>query len=164
MDPVGNLNAFEIELETQRGSGEFLDRFKASDWFLDDLVLTPVNALPKAQRRAQCLAAQASLTARIRAYQPLAIVSIMRSIGDIVDEAAVAACGDVPRYVVPSPGNGQQRRFLEAMARIVPAFHGLSEAHRPDPRSKRGIARGLGGSFERQSNVWKCPKSRRRRR
>ena len=104
------------------GSGEFLDRFKASGWFLDDLVLTPVNALPKAQRRAQCLAAQASLTERIREYQPLAIVSIMRSIGNIVNEAAVAACGDVPRYVVPFPGNGQQRRFLDAMARIVPAL------------------------------------------
>jgi hypothetical protein len=54
-------------------------------------VLTPVNALPKAQRVAKCLAAQASLTERIRDYQPLAIVSIMRSIGDIVSEAAVAA-------------------------------------------------------------------------
>jgi hypothetical protein len=88
------------------GSGEFLDRFKVWGWFLDDLVLTPVNALPKAERRAKCLAAQASPTERIRAYQPLAIVSLMRSIGDIVNEAAVAACGDVPRYVVPFPGNG----------------------------------------------------------
>lgn len=45
-----------------------------------------------------------------------------RGIGDIVNEAAVAACGDVPRYVVPFPGNGQQWRFLDAMARIVPAL------------------------------------------
>jgi hypothetical protein len=62
------------------GSGDFLDRFKALGWFLDDLVLTPVNALPKAQRRAKCLAAQSSLSERIREYQPLAIVSIMRGI------------------------------------------------------------------------------------
>ena len=33
------------------GSGEFLDRFKAWGWFLDDLVLTPVNNL-KNQRSA----------------------------------------------------------------------------------------------------------------
>jgi hypothetical protein len=104
------------------GSGDFLDRFKAWGWFLDDLVLTPVNALPKTLRRSKCLAAQASLTEHIRAYQPLAIVSIMRAIGDIVNEAAVAACSDAPRYVVPFPGNGQQRRFLDAMARIIPTL------------------------------------------
>ena len=28
-------------------SGKFFDRFKASGWFLDDLVLTPVNAPPE---------------------------------------------------------------------------------------------------------------------
>jgi len=48
-------------------SGVFLERFKALGWFLDDLVLTPVNAMPKAQRMTKCLAAQASLTERIRA-------------------------------------------------------------------------------------------------
>ena len=94
--------------------------FKALGWFLDDLVLTPVNALPKAQRMTKSLAARASLAERIRGYQPLAIVSVMRGIGDIVNEAAVAAGSDAPRYVVPFPGNGQQRRFLDAMARIVP--------------------------------------------
>ena len=95
-------------------------RFKALGWFLDDLVLTPVNALPKAQRMTKSQRLGASLAERIRGYQPLAIVSVMRGIGDIVNEAAVAAGSDAPRYVVPFPGNGQQRRFLDAMARIVP--------------------------------------------
>jgi hypothetical protein len=63
------------------GSGQFLDRFKALGWFLDELVLTAVNALPKAQRMTKCLAARASLAERIRAYQPLATVSVMRGIG-----------------------------------------------------------------------------------
>jgi hypothetical protein len=112
------------------GSGEFLDRFKASGWFLDDLVLTPVNNLKNpAERSAKCLAAQPSLAERIRAYQPLAIVSIMRGIGDIVNEAAVAAGSDAPRFVVPFHGNGQQRRFLDAMARIVPALPRAGEPH-----------------------------------
>ncbi len=36
------------------GSGNFLDRFKALGWFLDDLVLTPVNNLKNpAERKAQ---------------------------------------------------------------------------------------------------------------
>jgi len=59
------------------------------------------------------------LIKRIRAYQPLAIVSVMRGIGNIVNEVAIAAGSDSPRYVVPFPGNGQQRCFLDAMARIM---------------------------------------------
>jgi hypothetical protein len=69
---------------------------------------------------AHCKNFQASLTERIRAYQPLAIASIMRSIGDIVNEAAIAAGSNAPRYAVPFPGMGQQTRFRDQMARIVP--------------------------------------------
>ena len=32
------------------GDGDFLDRFKAYGWYLDDLVLEPVNHLTPAQR------------------------------------------------------------------------------------------------------------------
>ena len=49
--------------------------------------------------------------------------------GDIVNEAAVAAGSDAPRYVVPFPGMGQQRRFLEALARVVPALPRAGEPH-----------------------------------
>ena len=36
-------------------SGDFLERFKAYGWYLDDLVLTPVNKLTKSERRQKCL-------------------------------------------------------------------------------------------------------------
>jgi hypothetical protein len=36
------------------GNGDFLERFKAYGWYLDDLVLTPVNHLPKSQRKREC--------------------------------------------------------------------------------------------------------------
>jgi hypothetical protein len=42
-------------------SGNFLDRFKAYGWYLDDLVLRPVDNLGKPQRRVECLGAQNSL-------------------------------------------------------------------------------------------------------
>jgi hypothetical protein len=109
-----------VEAALGVGNEEFLDRFKPAGWFLDDLVLTPVNALPKAQRMTKCLAAQASLTERIRAYQPLAVVTLLLSIEEIVEAAAIAAGSTAARYAVPFPGMGQQRRFLDAMARIVP--------------------------------------------
>src|SRR4029077_19516668 len=39
-------------------TGNFLESFKAYGWYLDDLVLTPVNHLTKSQRKAKCLDAQ----------------------------------------------------------------------------------------------------------
>jgi hypothetical protein len=42
------------------------------------------------------------------------------SIEDIVEDAAIAAGSDAPRYAVPFPGNGQQARFRKEMARLLP--------------------------------------------
>jgi hypothetical protein len=47
------------------GSGDFLEHFKLYGWYLDDLVLTPVNQLEKAERKAKCLESRKSLTERI---------------------------------------------------------------------------------------------------
>jgi hypothetical protein len=99
--------------------GDFLERFKAYGWYLDDLVLTPVNQLTNVDRNAKCLAAQDSLAARIAEYRPLAIVSLLISIKTIVNAAAIAACSDAPRFAVPFPGMGQQTRFKAAMAQII---------------------------------------------
>ena len=71
-------------------SGDFPEQFKAHGWYLDDLVLTPVNRL--------------------------------LSIEDIVEDAAIAAGSDAPRYAVPFPGNGQQARFRKEMARLLPSL------------------------------------------
>jgi hypothetical protein len=54
-------------------SSNFLESFKAYGWYLDDLVLTPVNQLT----RSQWLSAQNNLADRIAEYQPLAIVSLL---------------------------------------------------------------------------------------
>lgn len=37
------------------GEGGFLQRFKAAGWYLDDLVLTPVNHLTAPERKLLCL-------------------------------------------------------------------------------------------------------------
>lgn len=100
--------------------GEFLDRFKAYGWFLDDLVLTPVDKLPASERKATCLAAMDGLRDRIAAYQPLTIVSMLISIKSIVEAAAKAAGSNAARYVVPFPGMGQQTRFHNRMLEIIP--------------------------------------------
>lgn len=108
-------------IETSLGEGgDFLERFKNYGWYLDDLVLTPVNHLDKKQRIATCRAAQDSLTKRIVEYKPDAIVSLLLVIKNIVDAAAIAADSNAVRFAVPFPGMGQQGRFQAEMAIIVP--------------------------------------------
>jgi hypothetical protein len=101
-------------------SGDFLARFKGYGWFLDDLVLEPVDKLSPRERAAKCLGARASLADRIAKYQPLAIVTMLLRITNHVDAAAIAANCTAPRYIVPFPGMGQQVRFRAAMAQIIP--------------------------------------------
>jgi hypothetical protein len=108
-------------------NGDFLKKFKSYGWYLDDLVLTPVNHLTKSQRRAKCLTAQKSLAGRIAAYRPEAIVSMLISIEAFVDAAAISARCNAPRYAVPFPGMGQQARFHAAMACIIPKLPRLTE-------------------------------------
>ena len=106
--------------------GDFLTRFKAYGWYLDDLVLTPVNQLTKSQRKAKCLDAQKSLADRIAAYRPEAIVSLLMVIKPFVDAAAIGAGSNAPRYAVPFPGMGQQARFQAAMASLIPKLPRLT--------------------------------------
>jgi hypothetical protein len=103
------------------GAGDFLERFKSYGWYLDDLVLTPVNQLGKSpQRKKECRDAQASMAARIKEYRPRAIVSLLISIRDIVEAAAIDAGSNARLFAVPFAGMGQQARFLEKMAHILP--------------------------------------------
>jgi hypothetical protein len=108
--------------------GDFLVRFKAYGWFLDDLVLTAVDQLATAERKAKCRDAQESLAARLAEYRPLAIVALLKSIEKNVDAAAIAAGSDVPRFAVSFPGMGQQNRFLAKMAAIIPMLPRLPNA------------------------------------
>jgi hypothetical protein len=101
-------------------SSDFLERFKSYGWYLDDLVLTPVNDLTKSEREAKCRDALSSLATRIEEYRPQAIVSLLFKIKNIVDAAATMARCNAPRFAVPFPGNGQQTRFHAAMVSIVP--------------------------------------------
>jgi len=102
------------------GSDDFLAHFKSYGWYLDDLVLTPVNHLEKSRRDRKCREAQDSLAARIAEYRPQAIISFLLSIKVKVEAAAITAGSDVPRFAVPFPGNGQQTRFRKEMAKILP--------------------------------------------
>lgn len=89
-------------------------------WYLDDLVLTPLDQLAIPDRRKARRAAQASLARRIREYRPQAIVSLLMCIREIVKQAADEAECDADLFAVPFPGHGHQKRFREQMAVILP--------------------------------------------
>jgi hypothetical protein len=101
-------------------SDNFLERFKSYGWFLDDLMLRPVNHLGMAQRRQEWLNAQPSLARRIAEYKPRAIVTLLRGMRHIVQGAARAAGSSAEHHLVPFPGMGHQARFRKEMATIIP--------------------------------------------
>jgi hypothetical protein len=101
------------------GGGNFLDRFKSYGWYLDDLVLSPVNHLTPPQRAALCSEARESLAERIVGYRPQAIVSLLARITPIVECAARIAKVEAQVVSVPFPGMGHQVPFLEKMAPMM---------------------------------------------
>jgi hypothetical protein len=106
--------------EVLPGDGDFLERFRSYGWYLDDLVLAPVNQLTPRERRAAHLGATEDLQRRIAEYRPLAIVCLLKSIVPVVRAAASGAGFDGSFFEVPFPGNGHQRRFHLQMIEIIP--------------------------------------------
>lgn len=105
---------------------DFLATFKGYGWYLDDLVLTPVDKLGPIERRAQCVAARNDLAKRIAEYQPQAFTTFMRGIADDVEAAATRANSIAKRNVVSFPGQGNQARFRAEMKTIIPLLPKLS--------------------------------------
>lgn len=105
------------------GGDDFLDDFAAQGFYLDDLVLVPVNRLAGPERRLLHREWVPSFAQRLRDHRPKAVVVLLVSIARAV-EAALAEAGlaDLPRHIVPYPGMGNQQRFLAAVKRIIPTL------------------------------------------
>jgi len=88
------------------GHREFLDHFKSCGWYLDDLVLEPVDDWKKPERKAAWRAARASLATRLRDYQPRAIVALLMCIEVVVQQAADEARSDASCSPRRSPATG----------------------------------------------------------
>lgn len=98
----------------------FVEAFKQAGFYLDDLVLEPVNWLSRSERKTTHAASIASLEKRMRDYEAPLIVAFMKGIAAPV-KAALAASGTPCQFeVVPFPGNGRQAKFRSAMKAIMP--------------------------------------------
>jgi hypothetical protein len=98
----------------------FLDVFRQNGFYLDDLVLEPVNHHAPRDRRSACRQSITSFAKRLKDYKPGAIVILLRSIETMVAEAMQKAGLHYQPFCTPYPGFGNQRRFHQAMAEIIP--------------------------------------------
>lgn len=101
-------------------SPTFVEAFKQAGFYLDDLVLEPVNWLFRSERQAIHAASIASLAKRLRDYDAPLVVGFMKGIKAPVKAAIAASVISCQFECVPFPGNGRQGEFRSAMTAITP--------------------------------------------
>jgi hypothetical protein len=97
----------------------FLAVFQATGCYLIDACGQPVDRMEPAARRTACLAGEALLSRRIRSLQPESIVTLVSSIHENVERAALRASWTGTMLTVPYPGRWIQHRKV-FMERLVP--------------------------------------------
>ena len=102
------------------GSREtFLEDFKDKGFYLDDLVLTPINKLERHERLRQRQEAVPELAKRLIEYKPKAVVVVMRAILPAVLGAMRMAGISYEPFCAPHPAFGNWTRFSNAMKEII---------------------------------------------
>ena len=96
---------------------DFLNNFKESGCYLDDLVLEPGRPSPKIRKQAIN-----DLAARIREYRPRVVVALLKRIADDVKEALEKSGTDACFYATCFPGNRQVLSFENDTKNILPVL------------------------------------------
>ena len=104
----------------------FLDTFQASGCYLIDLCPEPVDHLPPAARRAACRASERSLARSIAQLQPVAIVTVVRSIEGNVLQAASRAAWRGEFLHLPYPGRWSRYRDV-FVSMLAPSIHRICD-------------------------------------
>jgi hypothetical protein len=121
----GNTNLFRQFRNVFGGGQDFLGEFKGKGFYLDDLVLWPVNKLTKEEKEKAHRVSIQPLSERISAYQPIRIVIIGRGIKKWVREAARLAEFTGPISDVPFPNWPEHiRTFHAEMSTIIESMNG----------------------------------------
>jgi hypothetical protein len=111
--------------EAFNGAESFLRDFKAQGFFLDDLVLYPINQIKdKNERERHRQKGVPSLAKRMKDYRPVAVVALMCAIERMVAAAMrEAGISHLPFQVMPFPGRPEHHeRFKEKMTEIIPTL------------------------------------------
>lgn len=115
----GNSSLFRAMKKAFGNQESFLDDFRHKGFYLDDLVLTPVNKLQNRERIRLRREAVPQLAKRLTEYKPAAIVVVMRGILSVVRDAMRTAGVMYEPFCVPHPAFGNSTRFHIAMTEIV---------------------------------------------
>jgi hypothetical protein len=97
----------------------FLEDFKKKGFYLDDLVLTPINKLERRERSRLRQEAVPELAKRLVEYKPKAVIVVMRAILPMVRQAMCVAGISYEPYCTPHPAFGNLNRFHTAMSEII---------------------------------------------
>ncbi len=118
-----NTNLFREMKRVFNADSNFLREFKALGFYLDDLVLEPVNHLDRKEKKNQHLSNVDSLAKRIASYNPEAIVVVGLGIESCVRLAASKSGFDGPIYGTAFPGRPEHKqRFYTDMGEILPTL------------------------------------------
>jgi len=115
----GNSSLFYAMKRAFGNRETFLEDFKRNGFYLDDLVLTPMNKIERRERSRRRQEAVPKLAKRLVEYEPKAVVVVMRAILPKVREAMRMAGILYEPFCVPHPAFGNWTRFSNAMKEIV---------------------------------------------
>jgi len=102
-----------------KDNSDFLKYFKDCGCFLDDLCHTPVNHLSKKDREKELENCIATLSERIKKFNPPVVAIVLKKIEKYVREA-ITKSGCTPEiYVLPFPGNGWQNKYIDGLSEII---------------------------------------------
>ena len=107
--------------ESQYGSiDDFLSWFKTNGFFLDDLVLAPVNKKARKERNHFHTISANDLRSRIQQYKPIEIIGLLKnkSFQKAVSNAATQAGCNVKTFL-PFAGMGHQKSFQKEFSQIL---------------------------------------------
>ena len=115
----------------------FLSEFKAKGFFLDDVVLYPINRMGDAERNMHRRKGVPLLARRMADYRPAAVVVLMCAIKPMVEDAIREAGLSLVPYVAPFPNHWHKKSFKEKMDEIIPK---LPVAEQPGSESAPAAA------------------------
>jgi hypothetical protein len=115
----GDSSLFHAMKRAFGNQGTFLEDFKDKGFYLDDLVITPINKLERHERLRQRQEAIPELANRLIEYRPKAVVVVMRAILPTVLKAMRMAGISYEPFCVPHPAFGNWTRFSNAMKEII---------------------------------------------
>ena len=123
----GNTKLFREMRKALNANEDFLTEFKTEGFYLDDLVLSPVNKLGKKEKKQAHEASVSPLSIRIRDYQPATIVVVGLGIQVFVQKAAELARFNGPIYSVHFPNWPESvKSFHTKMSEIKPTLRGAT--------------------------------------